>query len=230
MTPSTPIQTATHTKTSRRTSIEENEIPDLVLLADGPFRYPIRASLLFTLGFAVSVAADLLLHADEGSITQWLPPVCGGAAVLVGTLFPLFDYWTLNAPSPPDWSNALRCFGGFISIMYAATKLNTVGDLHLVFTLLLMSLVLWFLFDRTVHGLGASTLIAFLGTVAVYFLVSNGFYSFSRADFFGMKSWIPGLLFSGCICFATIGRMLEIIPRQLYNKRWVRMRKRSFKH
>ncbi|CAG8553933.1 831_t:CDS:2 [Diversispora eburnea] len=53
----------------------------------------------------------------------WIPPTCGLSAILVGTLFPVADYWLKRKPQEfqREWSNVVRCLGGFIGIAYAAT-------------------------------------------------------------------------------------------------------------
>lgn len=40
--------------------------------------------------------------------------------------------------------------------------------------------------------------------------------SFTKADFFGVRSWFPCLLYSGSILFGSIGRQLAIVPDDYY--------------
>ncbi|KAG0002566.1 hypothetical protein BGZ80_005952, partial [Entomortierella chlamydospora] len=75
-----------------------------LLLFDMPVSlyYPIRALILFVLGFAFSLVADHLqtqhnlikypsnMH-QLWDTASWLPPTCGLSAVLIGTLYPLVD-------------------------------------------------------------------------------------------------------------------------------------------
>jgi len=84
--------------------------------------YPIRALILFVLGFLFSVVIDHLQtehHMIEypSGISQlwetasWLPPTCGAAAVLVGTIYPLGDYlwWGQRVDrNNRDWSSVIR--------------------------------------------------------------------------------------------------------------------------
>ncbi|RKO89849.1 insulin-induced protein family, partial [Blyttiomyces helicus] len=180
-----------------------------------------RALVLFLLGFAFSVIIDHLQK--EHGITRypsdvsqlfdsasWVPISCGLSAVLVGTLYPVLD-WTWGARPHRfnrEWSSVLRCCGGFIGVNYAASKLPWNNSVQVSITLALLGIGLWFLFDRTWHGFMLSTLMASIGTWVVYMLVSHGFYSFTRADFFGVRSWFPCILYASCICFGSIGRQL----------------------
>lgn len=42
------------------------------------------------------------------------------------------------------------------------------------------------------------------------------FCSFTRADFFGVGSWIPCILYSSSVCFGSIGRQLDVVPETWY--------------
>ncbi|CAG8592322.1 6219_t:CDS:2, partial [Scutellospora calospora] len=90
----------------------------------------------------------------------WIPPTCGLSAILVGSMFPLADYWFMRKPQE---------------------------------------------FQREWR------------TGVMYILVANGIYSFTHADFFGVRSWIPCILYSSCVCFGTIGRQLMIVPEDWYD-------------
>jgi hypothetical protein len=71
--------------------------------------YALRLLTLFLLGSLASFIVDHLL--TENHITEfpeniskladtaaWIPPTCGASAVLVGTVFPLADYYRLRKP------------------------------------------------------------------------------------------------------------------------------------
>jgi hypothetical protein len=83
--------------------------------------YPPRLLTLFFLGSLASFVIDHLLtqnHITEypKDITKlidtaaWIPPTCGASAVLVGSLFPLADYWFMRKPQEfqREWSNVMR--------------------------------------------------------------------------------------------------------------------------
>ncbi|KAF8987982.1 Insulin-induced protein 1 protein [Haplosporangium bisporale] len=218
------------------------------LTADGPYLFvfdmaislyfPVRALVLFLLGFVFSLVIDHLQtqhHLVEypSNISQlwdtasWLPPTCGASAVLIGTIYPLGDYfwWGKRVErNSRDWSSVMRCMGGFIGVNYAASKLPWTSSLQVSCTLALISVALWFLFDRTVHGFVISLVVASMGTVVAYFLVLNGWYSFTRADFFGVASWIPCILYSSSVCFGSIGRQLDVVPEAWFSNSVVHLK------
>lgn len=83
--------------------------------------YPPRFLTLFLLGSLTSFVIDHLL--TQNHITEypkdipklidtaaWIPPTCGASAVLVGSLFPLADYWFMRKPQEfqREWSNVMR--------------------------------------------------------------------------------------------------------------------------
>ncbi|KAG0322005.1 Insulin-induced protein 1 protein [Linnemannia gamsii] len=215
--------------------------PSFGLVVDGPYLfvfdvalslyYPIRALILFVLGFVFSLVIDHLhtqrkLGQYPSNMPQlwdtasWLPPTCGASAVLIGTIYPLGDYlwWGKRVqPNGRDWSSVMRCMGGFIGVNYAASKLPWTSSIQVSCTLALISAALWFLFDRTFHGFMISLTVASMGTTVAYFLVLNGWYSFTRADFFGVGSWIPCILYSSSVCFGSIGRQLDVVPERWYH-------------
>ncbi|KAF9137171.1 Insulin-induced protein 1 protein [Mortierella sp. GBA39] len=220
---------------------------DLGLVSEGPYLFvfdmavslyfPIRAMILFALGFVFSLVIDhlqtqhrLIQYPTQTAAlanmyrlwdtASWLPPTCGASAVLIGTIYPLGDYlwWGQRVNrNNRDWSSVMRCFGGFIGVNYAASKLPWTSSLQVSCTLALISVGLWFWFDRTFHGFMISLTVAAAGTAVAYFLVVNGWYSFTRADVFGVGSWIPCILYSSSVCFGSIGRQLDVVPEAWYN-------------
>ncbi|KAF9212636.1 Insulin-induced protein 2 protein [Podila verticillata] len=194
--------------------------------------FPIRASVLFVLGFVFSLIIDhlqtqhQLIEYSKATLASplwdtagWLPPTCGASAVLIGTIYPLGDYlwWGQRVDRiNRDWSSVMRCMGGFIGVNYAASKLPWTSSMQVSCTLALISVGLWFLFDRTLHGFMISLTVASFGTTVAYFLVLHGWYSFTRADFFGVGSWIPCILYSSSVCFGSIGRQLDVVPETWY--------------
>ncbi|KAI7819614.1 insulin-induced protein-domain-containing protein [Gamsiella multidivaricata] len=197
--------------------------PALGLVADGPYLflfdvalslyYPIRALILFVLGFVFSLIIDHLQTQHQlveypsnvphlWDTASWLPPTCGASAVLIGTIYPLGDYlwWGRRVRrNGRDWSSVMRCLGGFIGVNYAASKLPMTSSLQVSCTLALISVALWFLFDRTVHGFVISLTVASMGTTVAYFLVLNGWYRY--------------VLFIACLWFFIIMIRISFVLR-----------------
>ncbi|KAJ3147369.1 Insulin-induced protein 1 protein [Geranomyces variabilis] len=198
-----------------------------------PFlHYPPKAIALFALGFIFSVIIDHFQQ--EHDITRyprnvsqlfetasWVPLCCGFGACLVGTLYPLLDYRLFGRPHryKRDWSNVLRCCGGFIGVNYATSKLPWTSSMQVSLVLGLSAVWLWLMFDRTLHGFAVSLIVAVVGTWVAQFFVQSGMYSFTKADFFGVRSWFPCMMYSASVMFGSIGRQLTIIPNEYYTRR-----------
>ncbi|TPX32422.1 hypothetical protein SmJEL517_g04463 [Synchytrium microbalum] len=221
--------TSPTTKTLNNTN-DASSLPIIFILLGEIFsRHPTKFAAtqfcLFSLGFAFSVVVDHLQKehdvtrypADSTlllSTASWIPFTCGIAACGVGTLYPWMDVWCTGKPHvvKQEWSSVLRCCGGFIGVNYAASKLPWTSSAQVSITLALLALGLWFIFDRTLHGFFFSLVISVVGTIIVQLFVAHGVYSYTRADFFGVRSWFPCVLYASCICFGSIGRQLSVVP------------------
>ncbi|KNC98365.1 uncharacterized protein SPPG_06073 [Spizellomyces punctatus DAOM BR117] len=190
------------------------------------FRYPPRAVALFALGFGISVMIDHFQQEHDitryprnvkqlFSTASWVPLSCGFAACLVGTLYPILDYYFSHRYNI-GWSNVLRCCGGFIGVNYATSKLPWTSSQQVSIVLALSAIWLWLMFDRTWHGFVLSLLVAVIGTWVAQYFVCSGMYSFTKADFFGVRSWFPCMLYSGSVLFGSIGRQLTIVPDEYF--------------
>ena len=71
-------------------------------------------------------------------------------------------------------------------------------------------LYLWYLVDRTLFGLLASTFVAAVGTVCAQGISASGFYEWQSPDLFLVRSWILPMLFSATITFGSLGRRLAV--------------------
>eukprot|EP00842_Homolaphlyctis_polyrhiza_P003556 jgi/Hompol1/4200/HPOL_006987-RA len=126
----------------------------------------------------------------------WVPLSSGAASCLMGSLYPLLDSHLLRQNSRTsrllarrDWSIALRCFGVFIGVCYATSKLSLSSQLHMSITLAHLAVGMWYLFDTTIHGFLISLCGAVVGTAVVIALVNHGVYAYTQADLYGVNSW-----------------------------------------
>ncbi|TPX56888.1 hypothetical protein PhCBS80983_g04217 [Powellomyces hirtus] len=203
--------------------------PPSAAAASPLLQYPPKAVALFALGFIFSVIIDHFQQ--EHDITRyprnvsqlfdtvfWVPLNCGFGACLVGTLYPILDYRIFGRPHKykRDWPNVLRCCGGFIGVNYAAAKLPWTSSMQVSLVLSLSAVWLWLMFDRTLHGFLLSSTVAIVGTWIAQMFVHSGMYSFTKADFFGVRSWFPCMLYSAAVMFGSIGRQLTIVPDEYY--------------
>ncbi|KAI8804180.1 insulin-induced protein-domain-containing protein [Cladochytrium replicatum] len=206
------------------------------LSSSSSLHLPARLAILFCLGVAFSILVDRLQQdhnitryppskhnwafptAPGGRawavVASWVPLSCGLSATLIGTIYPLLDIWCLNpkqrSSNRREWASVIRCCAGVVGINYAASKFPWSSHIQVSVTLAILALALWFIFDRTTHGFILSFVVAILGTGVVYYLVHHGFYTFTESDFFGMRGWMPCVLYSSCVCFGVVGRQLAV--------------------
>jgi len=184
----------------------------------------VRGAILFVFGVFFSLVLNLLqVHRellepgqepgkyDHYESSWWVLPACGMTAALVGLLYPFLDH-RLEEPLKyqGEWSGVMRCVAVFVGINHASAKLDFANNLHMSLTLAVMSIGLWWLFDRSKSGFGLGVGIAVLATFLTQFLVYQGIYKYSKADFMFMRSWLPCIFFSGGVTVGNIGRQLAI--------------------
>lgn len=92
----------------------------------------------------------------------------------------------------------------------------------------------WWVGDRSTYGLLLTLAVCFVSTVVTQYLVYLGLYQcvrshlrclfaictlnlrprYTNPDFFFVHSWLPSILFSGCIAIGTLGRQLATVRRR----------------
>eukprot|EP00128_Syssomonas_multiformis_P008756 Colp12_sorted_trinity150504_noHs@3388 len=187
----------------------------------------IRAMVLMTAGVFLALLLNLLQV--QHRVTQypndvrsffssawWVVPCCGGAAVAVGLSYPAIDeLFGLPHHLKREWPSVMRCVGVYMGINYASAKLPFVTNIQLSLTLAIMSIGLWWLFDRTARGFIIGMVVAMLGTGVVQLMVYYGVFKHTQPDFFWVRSWFPCILFSGSTCFGNLGRQLAMTPKKV---------------
>ncbi|XP_077159488.1 insulin-induced gene 1 protein [Paroedura picta] len=182
-----------------------------------------RSLVLFFVGTFLALVLNLLqiqrnvtLFPEEVMSTifssaWWVPPCCGTAAAVVGLLYPCIDSH-LGEPHKfkREWASVMRCIAVFVGINHASAKLDFANNIQLSLTLAVLSLGLWWTFDRSRSGLGLGITIAFLATLITQFLVYNGVYQYTSPDFLYIRSWLPCIFFSGGVTVGNIGRQLAM--------------------
>ena len=94
------------------------------------------------------------------------------SAVIVGLAYPLLDRWLNSRPaSGRDWASVTRCLALFVGINHANSRFQFATDAELAWTLALLSLALWWTFDRTTCGFVIASLAAAVAHVVAYYLV-----------------------------------------------------------
>lgn len=181
-----------------------------------------RGILLFVIGTSFTVVLNLLqarryssLYSDgwKNNIQYskwWLPVLCGSGSALVGLIFPFLEYKAKEQHLSQEWSHVLRCVAMFVGINEACTKVDFPSNLQLSLSLAVLSIGLWWYFDRTKVGLGMGVIIAALATFITQLLVYHKVCLYSEREFLYIRSWLPCVVFSGGITVASIGRQLAV--------------------
>jgi len=188
--------------------------------------FPLRGTILFLLGalFAVLVNHVLIQRhvttfPQQGAKVEtaaWIPVWAGIGGVIVGTLHPVLDYWIHRKPHAMarEWANVMRCCGAFFGLAYAGSSFSGAW---LSLSLAMQAIGMWYVFDRTVQGLGVGAAVAVIGTLVIRWLIASELLVFTQPDFWFMRSWVPIMLFSVSTSFGAIGRKLDIVPVEMWD-------------
>lgn len=163
----------------------------------------------FQVQYRLSAFERNLLGSMFMSSPWWVPAICGTAAVSVGLLYPCLDN-KLGETFPREWSNVMKCVALFVGINQASAKIEFQSDWQLSLSLVLLSVILWWLCDRTNGGFGLSILTAGVATLVAHYLVYNRIGRCSEKDLTFVRSWLPCVFFSGGITVGNIGRLLAL--------------------
>lgn len=183
-----------------------------------------RGIVLFLIGMFFYIILNLLqnqrhlpqMNSDESMVPilytkWWLPVVCGSASALVGLIYPCLEHKLGDHHlQSQEWSRVLRCVAVFVGINEACTKVDFPSNLQLSLSLAILSVGLWWYFDRTRIGLALGVSIATLATLITQFLFYHELCVYSEREFLYVRSWLPCVVFCGGITVGNIGRQLAV--------------------
>ncbi|XP_037090426.1 insulin-induced gene 1 protein-like [Pollicipes pollicipes] len=181
-----------------------------------------RGSVLFSWGCLASSMVHLMRASwqardeplDWLALLRWsclVAPMVGLAAIVVGLAYPRFDRWLNSSPAPGrDWASVTRCLALFLGINHANSRFHFATDAELAWTLALLSLALWWTFDRTTCGFCIASLAAAVAHVVAYYLVMRLVFSHTESslELARLKTWFPFVAFSAGITIGGVGRQL----------------------
>lgn len=152
----------------------------------------------------------------------WIPAISGIGSAIVGLLYPCFDNKLgEQLMELPEWSTVMRCITLFVGINHATTKINYSSNLELSVSLAVLSISLWWAFDRTRSGFGMGICTAILATIMIQMLAQHEFCKFTEREFLYIRSWLPCIVFSGGITIGNIGRKLALIEEENGSKKHI---------
>ncbi|CAE7301587.1 INSIG2 [Symbiodinium sp. CCMP2592] len=146
----------------------------------------------------------------------WVPPLFAFAGFLISSLYWVFDNLLAvkaedRSPSLVQTLAAVACFtanywaSGFMSSSGLGTGLIS-------FVLALWAVAAWRAFDGTTTGLVVAVMTAVGGTLIEVCLINAPWwdlYAYSKADLWGVDSWIPWVYFCGAPAVGSLSRLIR---------------------
>lgn len=179
-----------------------------------------RVFFLFVMGSLGSVILNILQINCKANLfpkqyfefflnAWWIIPFCGLAGVYIGLLYPFLDHKLGYQKNDQEWTSTIRGLFVFLGINHMCAKITFSNPSHFFFILIVCSAVYWFWFDKTWHGFVSSLINALVVLISANFLHFNQFLEYTETQFTYVQTCLLCLSFSGCICFANLGRLVD---------------------
>lgn len=132
-------------------------------------------------------------------------------AVVIGGCYPLADRYFSSQPHVQiSLSTLIRQLIIFVGLILASVKFPFENNMEMAWTLAFIALLVWWIGDRSKIGLAISLMHMLGGTFFVQSLALLGFYHYTDADFAGVRSWLPALIFAGSVACGNLARILSL--------------------
>lgn len=141
----------------------------------------------------------------------WVIPCCGLTGVYLGICYPYIDHKFGGQcnHTDRDWTFTIRCTATFFGLNHMCAKIIFSNSSHLLLILIVFCAVFWFWFDKTWYGFVLSLSHSIASFLIVNILRYIEVISYTETQFIYLQICLICLVFSGCICFANIGRLLD---------------------
>lgn len=186
----------------------------------------LRVLILFSLGIVLTFIL-IVLHFESKlnlfpnsiliffqQIWWWVLPFCGIGAVYVGVMYPFIDHKLGECHYyDREWTSIIRCVGLFFGLNHLCAKLTFSSTYHFFLVLMIFCLLFWYWFDKTKSGLLFNIFHALIVNMSTYIfrLVGVlGLNQISSMEFSYLQTCLLWLVFSGCLTFGNIGRLLNM--------------------
>lgn len=183
-----------------------------------------RVLILFVVGSVIGVVLNIVQMEYEANMLSanfmrllettwlgvWVVPFCGLMGVYMGMCYPYLDHFFGDCRhKEQEWTLTIRCVAVFLGFNHMCAKVTFSNWLHFFLILISLSAVYWFLFDRTLCTLIVSLVNALvvMGTASV--LNNLKIINYSASQFSYLQICLMPLVFSGGVCFANIGRLVD---------------------
>jgi len=188
-------------------------------------RMIIKALILFTLGVIVTFVINLLQMEYKANLFPnnlvvfirdywWCMPLAGLSAVYIGVMYPYMDHKLGECHyDDREWTTTIRSFAFFFGLNHFCAKLHFASTFHFFLLLMVFCMLFWYWFDHTKSGL------LFNITHALFVIISTtifrqlgiiGLSEISYIHFYYLQTCLLWFVFSGCITFGNIGRLMNL--------------------
>lgn len=159
-----------------------------------------------------TLTADMVwcvCRAESAVSPRWVTLSCGLGAIMIGLCYPLADTYFSSQPHVQiSASTLIRQLIIFVGLILASVKFPFENNVDMAWTLAFIALLVWWIGDRSKIGLAISLMHTLGGTFFVQSLALLGFYRYTDADFVGVRSWMPALIFAGSVACGNLARIL----------------------
>ncbi len=156
---------------------------------------------------------NFLIFLERG---WWLIICCGASAIYLGHCYMITEYFLSLAPPKQDLPLTIRCVAAFLGLNHLTARITFSDTRQFLLILLLFCLVFWFLFDRSLHGLVVSWLNSLAVLLIANILRQSSLLVYTDTQFEYVQMCLLCLVFSGGICFANIGRLINNVSNIQY--------------
>ena len=138
----------------------------------------------------------------------WCPPLFAGAAVAIG-IGRVASERLFRRPGPSlSWSQVLAVMGLFIAC-YAASGFLPVSETVRAVLLTVCFAGGWYVWDRTLLGIGSALTCGLGGWLVEHTLVHRGLFFHRDTMLDGIALWIPPLYFLAALAVGALARRLQ---------------------
>lgn len=179
---------------------------------------PLQLVLLFVVGGilvtlldAIHTHTETLIYArpDFFMAAWWVPFLMGGMVVTIALSHVYADQKLRQPVKERPWRDILIGLT-VLSALYVFSGVFKGNVLFKFFILNLGVLAVWWIWDRSSHGLMLGIVTATLGCFAEISMIQREVFFYFEPDFFGIPNWLPFLYFAGSVTVGNLGRKLFV--------------------
>lgn len=165
--------------------------------------------ILVTLLDAIHTHTETLIYTRPTFFMApwWVPLLMGGMVVTIALSHVYADHAFNQPVKERSWRGILIGLV-VLSALYVFSGIFKGNVLLKFFILNLGALAVWWVWDRSSHGLMLGIVTAALGCFVEISMIRMEVFFYFEPDFFGIPNWLPFLYFAGSVTVGNLGRKL----------------------